>query len=1028
VAAGRVAGGRCELTPERWARLRELFDAALEHDPAKRQEFLRDACRGDESVRAEVEALLARHEESAGFLEAPVLESEARALARDLAAHGPQVAFAAEQVAARETATATARERRAPGWLWLLAAVFTLDCVLKVWCHLAGPEPIGIFPHNGPEGMVAASVRPDTPAGRAGLEAGDALVSFDGQSLSEPSDWRAISANLEVGRTYVLRIERDGQTLALPVTVGRVGFLDTDNRRQHALWQVNALLLLATALFIAFSRPRDTHARMGALALATLSVGLYFTLVPRGYAAQWRDLPAMTGLLLWIPTLCVFLMGPIVFTFFASFPRPLFRAHWVLPAAWLPALALVPAYARATWFMVYQPQQAFGHMTSGATEAAGLALFGVYGLASVAALGVNYTRLPNLTERRRLRILLLGGAVATLPSLLRFLLWPIPESALARALMTPAADYVLALLFMLFPLSLAYSVLRHRLFDIRVILRQGLQYALARGVLLSMVPLLALALVADLLLHGDEPLLAIVQARGWVYAALGLAALLAHALRRRWGEALDRRFFREQYDARRVLLDVATGAASDHDFSTAAARATGRIEGALHPEFVAALRRSRDDVAFVTDVVAPPDAVLPPLLADGSLVTALRRRTTPLSVAAGDGNRRPRGLSGQDRTFLRRTRCELLVPIALAPTLDEAVLALGPKRSEQPYTRDDAELLAAIAASLAMLLVRPSFAEANRTGDFRECPRCGACHDAATDRCPEDGTALEAAHLPRVLADRYHLERRLGRGGMGAVYEATDRTLGRTVAVKVIRENRLDDALVAQRFRHEARAAASLSGPNIVTVHDYGVEAGRRAFLVMERLQGRTLRDEILDHSRLDASRTLQVFRGVCTAVEEAHRRRLVHRDLKPENVFLARTDDGGEIVKVLDFGIAKFLSEDVPGARSLCETSAGMLVGTPNYLSPQQLLGEASDAQSDLWALAVTAYECLTGTLPFPTANRDQWRNAVLAGRYVPLERNLRDAPERWRAFFVGCLAVGRELRPRTASEFLERMELALA
>jgi len=987
------------------------------------------ACGGDASLRAEVEAMLARHDRPGNFLESPALDAEARELARDLASHGTGIVVASGHDAAREAVSAAAGERRVPWWIWLLAAVFLVDCLLRMGCHLWGPEAFGFGLRRDPQAQVVDSPHPGSPAAVAGIEPGDVLLSFDGQSFQDRSDWRAVLPNLRVGGTYRFEVLRGEQQLSVPVTVGRVGFLDDPLRRQHALWQVNSLLLMAAAMFIAFRRPHDPGARLGALALATLSVGLYFTNVPRGYAALWRDLPATLGLLLWVPNLCVYLVGPIVFSFFATFPRPLFRASWVLPLAWLPALALVPSYARSTYFMVYEPQQAFGHMGPDQAEAAGVALFGLYGVASVMALAVNYARLPSLTERRRLRVLLLGGALATLPSLLRLVLWPVPQSALTRALNTPAADYALALLFLLFPLSVAYSILRHRLFDIRVMLRQGLRYAMARSVLLSLVPALALVLLLDLLVHGEEPLLAIVQARGWVYAALGLAALLAHALRKRWGDAIDRWFFREQYDARRVLLDLASGTAGDRDFSEAASRVVGRIEATLHCEYAAVLRRSRDDVVFRIEAVAPGGVAVPPLLAGGALVAKLRRRMAPLGVAAGDADLRTWSLTEQDRSFLQRSRGELLVPIAMDPTLHEAVLVLGPKRSEQPYTLEDAGLLAAIAAHLAVLLVRPAPDATGQTGDFRECPQCGTCQDTGTDRCPDDGTTLEAAHLPRVLASRYRLERRLGLGGMGAVYEAMDQTLGRTVAIKIIREDRLDDEEVARRFRREARAAASLSGPHVVTVHDYGVEAGRRAFLVMERLHGRTLREEILTRGPMGPQRTLHVFRGICAAVQEAHRHQLVHRDLKPDNVFLARTDTDAEVVKVLDFGIAKFLSGGgARDARAMRETSVGLLVGTPNYLSPEQLLGQPSAVASDLWALAVTAYECLTGTLPFPTADRDRWRSAVLAARYVPVEDHLPGAPPGWRAFFARCFAVDQQRRPRTAEQFLEALEQALA
>jgi serine/threonine-protein kinase len=285
--------------------------------------------------------------------------------------------------------------------------------------------------------------------------------------------------------------------------------------------------------------------------------------------------------------------------------------------------------------------------------------------------------------------------------------------------------------------------------------------------------------------------------------------------------------------------------------------------------------------------------------------------------------------------------------------------------------------------------------------------------------------------LPRTLAGRYRLERRLGRGGMGTVYEATDSSLERRVAVKVIREEWVGSAEAAQRFQREARAAAGFSHPNVVTVHDYGVETGKRAFLVMELLEGVTLRDELKRRKRLELPRTLEICRGVCAAVEAAHRRQLIHRDLKPENIFLLRpegVDEGEETVKVLDFGIAKFLRscDDAAATRTDFETGAGILVGTMAYMSPEQLLGENPDVSWDLWALAVVAYETLTGALPFAAASAGGWRRAVLAGSFAPVARHLKDPPAQWQTFFARCFATNGIERPRSAEEFLRHLETA--
>jgi len=281
-----------------------------------------------------------------------------------------------------------------------------------------------------------------------------------------------------------------------------------------------------------------------------------------------------------------------------------------------------------------------------------------------------------------------------------------------------------------------------------------------------------------------------------------------------------------------------------------------------------------------------------------------------------------------------------------------------------------------------------------------------------------------------MLVGRYQLERKRGEGGMGTVYEATDTALERRVAIKLIRDDWVNSAEALQRFRREARAAAGFAHPNVVTIFDYGVEAETRAFLVMELLEGSTLRGELNRHKRLESSRIVDIFRGVCGAVEAAHQRDLIHRDLKPENIFIAKSSDAtGELIKVLDFGIAKFLpaNDGSSPTRMTVATHTGMLVGTPAYMSPEQLLGEDLDVGWDLWALSVVAYEMLTGASPFSAASGGDGRRAVLSGNFTPLGEYFDKPPERWLSFFARCFAVDCAARPHSAPEFFSQLEQAL-
>jgi serine/threonine protein kinase len=167
------------------------------------------------------------------------------------------------------------------------------------------------------------------------------------------------------------------------------------------------------------------------------------------------------------------------------------------------------------------------------------------------------------------------------------------------------------------------------------------------------------------------------------------------------------------------------------------------------------------------------------------------------------------------------------------------------------------------------------------------------------------------------------------------------------------------------------------------------------------------------------------ILRGVCAAVDAAHRRNLIHRDLKPENLFLAR-DGPSEQVKVLDFGVAKFLPSDTQVTQD-ADTGAGAMVGTMQYMGPEQLGGEPVDVSWDLWALAVVAYEILAGAKPFSGRTAAQWHAAVMGGRLVPISVHLPDAPPRWQEFFARALALDRRVRPASASALLSDFESAL-
>nr|MDQ6928836.1 protein kinase [Actinomycetota bacterium] len=219
----------------------------------------------------------------------------------------------------------------------------------------------------------------------------------------------------------------------------------------------------------------------------------------------------------------------------------------------------------------------------------------------------------------------------------------------------------------------------------------------------------------------------------------------------------------------------------------------------------------------------------------------------------------------------------------------------------------------------------------------------------------------------RVLVGRYRMIRPIASGAMAEVWEAQDQTLGRAVAVKVLHSHLAQDESFLERFRREAIAAARLAHPNVVATYDTGTD-GDVAFIVMELVLGRTLRQVLSDEGPMNPRRVVQIGAQVADALDYAHRSGVIHRDVKPANILLC--DDGR--AKVADFGIAKAAIEAIEdatgaGANSHTDlTQSGAIVGTAKYLSPEQVNGQAVDGRSDVYALGVVLYEMVCGRAPY--------------------------------------------------------------
>ncbi len=252
--------------------------------------------------------------------------------------------------------------------------------------------------------------------------------------------------------------------------------------------------------------------------------------------------------------------------------------------------------------------------------------------------------------------------------------------------------------------------------------------------------------------------------------------------------------------------------------------------------------------------------------------------------------------------------------------------------------------------------------------DQKVCPTCGTEYPLSERFCPRDGTALRSANaqadlLGSIVAERYHILKKLGEGGMGTVYLAEHVKMGRKAALKVMNPGMNSDPDAIARFNREAANASRLNHPNVCGIYDFGETPEGLIYLAMEFIEGESLTSLIEKNGFLAAPRAAAIIHQAADALGVAHDYGIVHRDLKPDNIMIAKGRDGSDQVKVVDFGIAKASSSDAQKV-----TKTGLVVGTPEYMSPEQLAGDKLDGRSDIYSLGLVAFNCLTGMLPFPS------------------------------------------------------------
>lgn len=315
------------------------------------------------------------------------------------------------------------------------------------------------------------------------------------------------------------------------------------------------------------------------------------------------------------------------------------------------------------------------------------------------------------------------------------------------------------------------------------------------------------------------------------------------------------------------------------------------------------------------------------------------------------------------------------------------------------------------------------------------CPICSKDAPEGSRFCPFCGAKLLTQAIRKtdpligkVLAGKYKVLERIGSGAMGSIYRAEHTALSKPIVIKVLHRHLVGDESHIKRFHREARAASRLNQPNCISVLDFGQTEDGWLYICMEFVSGKDLCRILFEEKLLDAERTVRIASQVLDALDEAHNQGVIHRDLKPENIMVERLRMNPDFVKVLDFGIAKIRDSDGRGDSSGFKTATGMVFGTPEYMSPEQVRGEDLDGRSDLYSLGIVLYQMLTGELPFTGESVLEIATKHLTEPPVPLQARRPDLPPALCAVVHRLLEKKRERRYATAAEAKAALVASLA
>ncbi|MGQ0762912.1 MAG: protein kinase domain-containing protein [Acidobacteriota bacterium] len=811
------------------------------------------------------------------------------------------------------------------------------------------------------------------------LRAGDEIVAINGQPLKSYYHIAEFFQNTDSGSSYSVLVRREAQLQSFTLQIVPVP------TSWWVGWSIETILnpaiFLITSLTLFLLRPSSKPAVMLALILGMVVPGSMDSFTPD--IQPWLALVMVAGF-----TLSNFIF-PLCFHLSLFFPKPAFllqrfpHIEWVL---YLPHLLIrIPYILFGSILLTLGSERRFAAPFP-LLYKVNMALALIYLIGALAMLVTNYEH-ANQVVRRRLRVMTAGTVAGLLPWLI---LWMVDLTSvfIVRARVSwsvwnwlSAGAYAA---LPIVPLSITYAIVRHRVIPVSLIIREGLQYLLAKNALRLILLLPTIGLSVAIFSNPNRTLTELLFRNSIYFYALAIIAVaVLLAYRRRLSSTIDRKFFREAYDQEKILRDLVHELKKLDSISDVSKLVSDKVEAALHPERIYLFYREeeRRDLSLRYSSGGSQSELRIP--EEFELLRFVEYQGSAVDFPFPQKTNLPQN----EKDWLARLGTNLIVPMTGTDNRLTGLFLLGQKKSEVPYTANDRELLETLANQIAIVYENARLkervekdrqikhevlarVEQRDINLLKECPRCGSCFDSTARLCVHDESELTLSlPIERIIEQRYRLDKLIGRGGMGAVYEGVDLRLRRKVALKILKGQLFGKTEALRRFEREAYTSAGLSHPHIVTVYDYGVLTTEGAYLVMELVHGETLGSLLQREKSLLPTTAAAWFDQVLAAVGTAHGAGVIHRDLKPDNIFISGDDADRRMVKVLDFGLAKIVHPD-GNAEISAEvnpmTSPGAVVGTFGYMAPEQLLGGNVDATTDLFSIGVIVVEALTGRRPF--------------------------------------------------------------